>query len=179
MELRKLSPWNWFKKEKEHEHTGLPVSRPETSGAPLTRLHTEIDRMFDDFFRGSGMPDLFQSRWPETSAFLKPKLDISENDEQYKIDVEVPGISEKDIKVDIEGDMLTIRGEKQQENKTDKDKYHCIERSYGSFMRTLNLPSNADTDNINAKFKNGVLTININKTGGEPVSGKTINIEKD
>lgn len=179
MELKKLSPWNWFKKEDEHA-TSYPATRAESQGTPLTRLHTEIDRMFDDFFRGAGMPDIFQGRWPaESTAFLKPKLDISEDDEQYKIAVEVPGISEKDIKVDIEGDMLSIRGEKKQENKTDKDKYHCVERSYGSFMRTLNLPANADTDSIKAKFKNGVLSININKKAGETTSGKTINIEKD
>ncbi|MGD8570353.1 MAG: Hsp20/alpha crystallin family protein [Gammaproteobacteria bacterium] len=178
MELKKLSPWNWFKKEDEHT-TRYPAPGAQPQSAPLTRLHTEIDRMFDDFFRGTGMPDIFQSRWPtETNTFLKPKLDISEDDEQYKIAVEVPGISEKDIKVDIEGDMLSIRGEKKQEYKTEKDKYHCIERSYGSFMRTLNLPANADTDSIKAKFKNGVLTININKKAGEAVSGKTISIEK-
>jgi HSP20 family protein len=179
MELKKLSPWNWFKKEDEHS-TRYPATRSEPQSSPLARIHTDIDRMFDDFFRGAGLPDMFQNRWPmETSTFLKPKLDISEDDEQYQIAVEVPGISEKDIKVDVEGDMLSIRGEKKQENKTEKDKYHCVERSYGSFMRTLNLPANADIDSIKAKFKNGVLTININKKAGEAASGKTINIEKD
>ena len=178
MELKKLSPWNWFKKEHEHS-ANLPVSRTEPFGYPLTRLHTEIDRMFDDFFKRSGFPDIAQSRWPtETAAFLKPKLDISESDEQFKIEVEVPGVSEKDIKVDLEGDTLTIRGEKRQESKTEKDKYHSIERSYGSFMRTLNLPANADPDKIKAKFKNGVLTIDIMKKGGEPTSGKSVTIEK-
>lgn len=178
MELKKLSPWNWFRKEHEH-NANLPVTRNATFGYPLTRLHTEIDRMFDDFLKGSGIPDFGFGRWPtESAAFLKPKLDISETDEQYKIEVEVPGVTEKDIKVDLEGDTLTIRGEKRQESKTEKDKYHSIERSYGSFMRTLNLPANADSDKINAKFKNGVLTISIMKKAGETAGGKTVSIEK-
>ena len=94
---------------------------------------------------------------------LKPALDIQETDKQYKISLEVPGVEEKDIQITLDNDVLLVRGEKRQEQETKDGGFHRVERSYGSFQRALNLPADANQDTIKAAFKNGVLTITMEK----------------
>ena len=168
MELKKLAPWNWFKKEEETGH-GVPVHHNERGGylaerhyAPVLQVHRDIDRIFDSFFRGFDLPLPAAMRPFEVfgeSGLLKPRVDLSATDTAYQLTVEIPGVSEKDVSLDISGDTMTIRGEKRQE-KEEKDKdYYRIERSYGSFQRVLSLPADVDQDHITASFKNGVLTV--------------------
>lgn len=103
IDFKKLAPWNWFKKEQEEQQStaSLPVQRndlPVAGGpvSPILQLHREIDRLFDDAFRGFGFPTLAMPRWPsEWPGLLKPALDIQETDKQYKIALEVPGVEEK------------------------------------------------------------------------------------
>lgn len=103
IDFKKLAPWNWFKKEQEEQQStaSLPVQRndlPVAGGpvSPILQLHREIDRLFDDAFRGFGFPTLAMPRWPsDWPGMLKPALDIQETDKQYKIALEVPGIEEK------------------------------------------------------------------------------------
>jgi len=180
MDLKKLSPWNWFKNENEQNTNALPTTRTENFGFPVTRLHREIDHMFDDFFRGSGFPSWFENRQPlmaKTAQFLKPKLDISETDEKYEVRVEVPGVDKENISIDINKETLTIRGDKRMEKEDKGEKYHSIERSYGSFQRVLTLPSDADRDRIDAKFKDGVLRLSIIKDADKQKATKNIAIE--
>ena len=94
-----------------------------------------------------------------SGSFLKPSVDIKENKKNYKISVEVPGVEESDIKLELVDGSLVIRGEKRQENEDKDEHYHSVERSYGSFQRVLSLPEDVNEDDIDAKFKNGVLTI--------------------
>jgi HSP20 family protein len=170
-DLKKLAPWNWVKSEQEEQKasTSLPVQRHDQalsrgSFSPILQLHREIDRLFDDAFRGFGFPALSMPRLPaDWPAVFKPALDIQETDKQYVITLEVPGAEEKDIQLALDNDVLTVRGEKRQEQETKEGGYHRIERSYGSFQRALNLPENANQDSIKAAFKNGVLTITIDK----------------
>ncbi len=175
IDLKKWVPWNWFKKEQDsgQAEANLPVSKTQTptplppaSLDPLLQLHREVDRLFEDMFRGFGLswPRLALPALPsDWQGMLRPALDIEETDKQYRITLEVPGVDEKDIQLTLEDDVLWIRGEKRQEQEHKDAHYHCVERRYGSFQRALNLPEDADQEAIKASFKNGVLTISIGK----------------
>lgn len=184
-DFKKLAPWNWFKKEQEEQQStatlsvqrnDLPVAGAPAS--PILQLHREIDRLFDDAFRGFGFPALAMPRWSsEWPDMLKPALDIQETDKQYKISLEVPGVEEKDIQITLDNDVLMVRGEKRQEQEKNEGGFHRVERSYGSFQRVLNLPDNADQESIKAAFKNGVLTISMDKREvNAPKQGRSIPI---
>jgi len=184
-DLKKLAPWNWFKNEQEEQQAAasLPVQRsdqPVAGGAvsPILQLHREIDRLFDDAFRGFGFPALAMPRWPaEWPGMLKPAVDIQETDKQYRIALEVPGVEEKDIQITLDNDVMAVRGEKRQEQEKKEGGFHRIERSYGSFQRALNLPGDANQDTIKADFKNGVLTITMDKReASAPKQGRSIPI---
>ena len=145
IDFKKLAPWNWFKNEQQEQQTvsSLPVQRndlPAASGpvSPILQLHREIDRLFDDAFRGFGFPALNMPQWPsDWSGMLKPALDIQETDKQYKITLEVPGVEEKDIQITLDNDVLMVRGEKRQEQEKKEGGFHRVERSYGSFSACL------------------------------------------
>jgi HSP20 family protein len=175
MDLKKLAPWNWFKKEHDDQQAerSLTVRRSDSAEAPasggispVVQLHREIDRLFDEAFRsfGVGFP---VSYWPSVrtgwGSVLRPALDIQETDRQYRISLEIPGVDEKDIQVTLTDDVLVVRGEKRQEQEHGDGQLHWVERSYGSFQRSLNLPDDADQDSIKASFKSGVLTLTIDK----------------
>ena len=129
---------------------------------PFTSLHKEIDRVFHDFGR--------KPMWPaelREKAALAPRIDISETESEIKISAELPGVEQKDVHVELTDDILTISGEKKSEDEEKKDeegrKYYRIERSYGSFQRSLRVPSGIDAANVEAAFKDGVLTVTVAK----------------
>ena len=175
MDIKKLAPWNWFKKEEEEESgANVPVKMkdspsyyPAESGAanPLAQLHREVDRLFENAFRGFGLSPLGSDLLSPLSStgFLKPQVDVGATDKEYSITVEVPGVTEKDVNIEVTNNTMTIRGEKKQE-KEEKDKnYYRVERSYGSFQRVLSLPEDADQGDIRATFKNGILTVKMGR----------------
>lgn len=176
----KLSPWNWLKHEDDKSSEMKPRSDFEW---PMLRMHEEMDRIFDETFRSFGFPSSLRRNgdlWKDIPDFWRPSVDISERDNEYKIAVEIPGVSEKDVKLNVDGDQLVISGEKQQEEKSeDKGKFHRVERRYGSFYRSLALPHDANAQDIHASFKDGVLDIRIprDKTK-EPEAGRSIPINK-
>lgn len=178
MKMNKLAPWNWFKNEEEQQGTMMPVRRDESRkyvSHPLLQIHDEIDRMFNDFFKGFGFPEKsFWSDLPATqTGWLKPTCDIAANDKEYTITAELPGVDEKNIELELVNDTLKIKGEKKQETEEKEKNYYRVERSYGSFQRTLTLPEDSDRDKINATFKNGIMTITIpRKTTGKPPAKK-------
>lgn len=104
-----------------------------------------------------------------------PKVEVKENGKAYSVTIELPGLDEKDVKVQVEDDILTISGEKKVEQ-TD-DKMHYTERSYGSFTRAFTLPADADRDGIAARFAKGVLELEIAKTENPPAQVKQVAIE--
>ncbi len=135
----------------------VPVKREDEN--PFSLLRREMDSLFDNFFRGFDM-EPFERRM----AAFSPKVDVTENDKEIMISAELPGMDEKDIDVSLQNDMLTIKGEKKEE-KEDKGKdYYRMERSYGSFSRTIPLPVEVETDKVDAKFKKGVLTVTLPKS---------------
>jgi HSP20 family protein len=95
-----------------------------------------------------------------------PAVDVAENDKQVTVKVEVPGVDPKDIDVSLEGNYLTVRGEKKSEREEKGENFHRVERSFGSFSRTIELPQNIDSNEVTAENRNGVLAITIAKLEG-------------
>ena len=151
----------------------IPVGRDRGVAAPanpFVSLQREIDRLFDDF-----------ARFPTFAAFgnvkaeLMPNMDVTETDKEIEITAELPGLEEKDVQVNVADNLLTIRGEKTAA-KEEKDKnYRLIERSYGSFERTLELPDGVNADAIKASIAKGVLKVTVPKPA--PAHSKTINVK--
>ena len=135
-----------------------------TSGDPFTAFRREMDRMFEDFLSGFGLPMMRQAGIWE-GGVLAPRIETSETDDEISVSAELPGIDEKDIDATLGGDVLTIRARKEAEREEeDQDRdYHLTERSYGTFLRTLRLPFAVDPEGAEASFRNGVLTITIPK----------------
>lgn len=134
-------------------------------------LQREINRMFDRFFRGfEEEEELKMMKW-------SPRVDISETDDEYIVRADVPGVSKDDIKITIKDNVLTISGEKKQEKETKNENFHRIERVYGSFTRTFTLPSAVKVDKVEARFKDGVLTIKLPKV--EEAKAKEIEVKVD
>jgi HSP20 family protein len=186
MELKKLAPWNWFKKEEEATGAALPVRRsgqalPERRYySPLGQLHQEMDQLFDQFFNGVGPRPAHAGglfRKSLSDGLLKPTLDIGATHKEYAISVEIPGVDQKDIKLEIVDNTLTISGEKKQEKEEKEKGYYRVERAYGSFKRVLSLPEDADQDAIKAKFKKGVLNITLPKKTAAATETKQIEIK--
>lgn len=170
MELKKLIPWNWFKNEEEDAGRALPVkmkhmhNRGGALHSPMQQLHREIDRLFDQTFRGFGLPPFGFERSVEPAmvdGMIKPTLNLGATDSEYSITVEIPGVDEKDLSVEISNDTLTIRGEKKQELEEKDKNYYRMECSYGTFQRVLSLPEDADQESVKAVFKKGVLTVTL------------------
>ena len=120
-------------------------------------LRQEMERVFDRFF---------EPRWDEFEAggAWAPKLDVSETKDAYMVKAEIPGVDQKDLSVSLQNQILTIKGEKHKDKEEKDEKYHRVERSWGEFTRAIALPGAADTENVNATFKDGVLTITLPKT---------------
>lgn len=162
MDLQKWSPWNWFRSEGQDAPAGGEPRRGEL--APLAGMHQELDRWMDGMLRQFGLPSL-DTRFGEMPELLRPRLDITERDDDYLISVEVPGVEEQDIRLTLDNDRLVIEGEKRQESTTKEDRYQRVERSYGSFRRLLDLPSDSQPEGIEATFDKGVLTITVPRSG--------------
>lgn len=124
---------------------------PSAGIGPLLRLHHEIDRLFDDVL---GDPE---RRGGYPMAALAPAVNVSETDQDIYLDAELPGVRDEDVRVDLFGDLLTVRGEKFGE-RADAER-HLAERSFGAFTRTLRLPFAPRPDDVRATFERGVLHV--------------------
>ncbi len=129
---------------------------------PFLSLHREMNRLFDDVFRGSLAAPQGEQSGP--GSMLTPHIDVSETDKEVRICAELPGVKEDDVDVTLDGDVLTIRGEKKFQRTDDKENYHFMERSYGSFQRSLRIPYQVNPDEVKADFENGVLTVRLPKS---------------
>lgn len=139
-----------------------PTKNPLMTGKenlnPFLSLHHDINSLFDDIFF-----DNFSRRSPSHMTISAPKMDALENDKEYKISFELPGIEEKDIELSINNGVLTIKGEMSDKKENKEENYYICERHYGSFERSINLSKNIVAEKAEANFKNGVLTITIPK----------------
>ena len=137
--LRGISAWNPV--------TDLPHE--------IVSMQREIDRMFERF-RGGTHDDNISASW-------NPAVDITEDADKYIVHAELPGVDKKDVKITIQDNVLSFRGEKKQEEEKEDKNYHRIERSYGSFYRSFTLPSTVLSDKIEASYADGILTISLPK----------------
>lgn len=185
MELKKLAPWNWFKHEEDDNHI-IPIKHSEKGNlystqqyAPMLQLHRDVDRFFDQFFRELNLSAIGenQSFIPLVdSGLFKPKVDLSADEQEYALTVEIPGVNEHDVTVNVSGNSMTIKGEKKLEEEKNEIDYYRMERSYGSFQRILSLPEDVDHDGIKAGFKNGILTVTMPRKSIPRAESKQIKI---
>ncbi|MDB6088410.1 MAG: heat shock protein Hsp20 [Gammaproteobacteria bacterium] len=143
----------------------MTPSRSRSSGVtgfnPLMSLNRDINRLFEDFLQPSGLPSLADTA--VATALITPQINVSETDNEIRVTAELPGVDLDDLEVDVMEDMLVIRGDKRLERSNEDENYHFVERAYGSFQRTVQLPFAADPDQVTATFENGVLTIAVPK----------------
>ena len=139
----------------------------------ISRLHDDIDRLFGGFLARDTWTD-FPVR---DDMALLPQLDFKSDDKTYTMSVELPGVAPEDVKIEVNAGALTLSGEKKEEVKED-GRTHVQERRYGSFMRSVTLPEDADCDSIKAVAKNGVLTLEIARKAPEQGKVRSIEVQK-
>lgn len=133
------------------------------------RIRREMDRLWDSFLEGGPM-----RRAADGGEWL-PSIDVSETKSDLVIKAELPGMDPKDIDISMNNGFLTIKGEKKHEREEKDENYHLVERSYGSFTRSVRLPREVQSDKITASFKNGVLRVTLPKS--EEAKKKEIKIK--
>ena len=162
--IRNLLPTVWRRSE-------TPLRRAEES--PFLALHREMNRMFNDFSRGFDLSP-FDGGW---SWGFSPPVDVREDEKEVTVKAELPGMEEKDIEVNLADNGLTIKGEKKAEKEEKgKDNWYR-ETSYGAFHRFIPLPEGLDREKVDARFKNGVLTVTLRRL--EEAKGKKIAIKAE
>jgi HSP20 family protein len=158
---------------------------PQMTKAP-SFLGDDIDHMFDAFARGLASSPFYRravDREPfrhlaKATGTMTPDVDVTETDKEIRVTVELPGMEEKDIDVEMSGDRLTIRGEKKEEREKIEKDYHLSERRYGFFRRSMQLPDTVDSAKVDAQMKNGVLTLVLPKTGAAKSKARKVAIKK-
>ncbi|MCX7994513.1 MAG: Hsp20/alpha crystallin family protein [candidate division WOR-3 bacterium] len=133
----------------------------------LMSLREEMDRLFNTFF-GRSVSEELEGVWV-------PVIDIEEDNENFIVSAELPGLKKEDVKISVRGNLLTISGERKHEAETKNKTYHRVERMYGKFSRTITLPSDVDVNKIKAIYKDGVLHITLPKP--ETMKPKEIEVE--
>jgi HSP20 family protein len=138
----------------------IPFGSPYGGADPILSLHREMNRLFDDVFRAPA------ARGERAGSIVNAQMNVSETDKEIRVSVELPGVRQDDIDIDLHGDLLTIRGEKrfEREQGDEKENYHFVERAYGTFQRSLRLPFEASPEQVTAAFDNGVLTVTVPKS---------------
>jgi HSP20 family protein len=140
------------------------LSQRRENDDPSLALYRQMNSIFDDFFRGFGLPPALVGVQAGTApTVLMPRIDISETDKEIEVIAELPGIDPANVDVMLDDDVLTIRGEKSKEREEKDRDYHVVERTQGNFMRSLALPFSVDPSQVAADFANGVLKITIPK----------------
>ena len=127
----------------------------------IEKARSEMDRLWDTFL--FGRPKI---SWLAEEEEWQPAIDVAETESELVVNVEIPGMDPKDIDVLLSEETLFIKGEKKQEAEEKEADYHLIERSYGTFIRSIPLPAEVQSEKISASYKNGVLTVILPKSEG-------------
>lgn len=165
MDMRNLIPWG------RSTESQAPAVYRETEQNPFLALHREVNRLFDDVFRG------FDLRLPASGRLASwswPSMEVSETDKELRVTAELPGLEEKDIEVVLDDGVLTLRGERRSETE-DKERQYS-ERFYGRFERRIPLSTEVEQDKVNAAFENGVLTVTLPKSARAQATSRRIAI---
>ena len=157
---------------KSEDSSSLTPSRHSPRFGMMRQLSDEMSRFFGNFgftsdLLGTGFDDRFAS----------PQVDVLRRGDELIVRADMPGLSKDNISVDVSGDTLTIRGERREESKEEREGYYWHERSSGSFARRIPLPDNADVDHVSARFENGVLEVHIPAPEHEGSHRRRIDIE--
>ena len=153
--------------------SGREKGEPPSIREPFGSLRRDMERLFEDFSRDFGW------RPPALAgAGVAPRVDVSETETEIRLEAELPGVDEKDVEVVLSDGRLTIKGEKKQDKEEKKKDYHMVERSYGSFARSIGLPFAADPDKVKATFVKGVLSVTVPKPPEVTAKQKKIPIGK-
>ncbi len=146
----------------QDQTTTLPATAPRERSLPSVfgRLRDEIDQLFDDITVPRPMRTMFHLA---PGMGMHPALELQDRKDHYRLAAELPGMEEKDIDIELSDGVLSISGEKRDQSEEKSGDYLMRERSYGSFRRRLTLPGDIDPDSVEAKYRNGVLTVRIGK----------------
>ena len=159
MAIRELVPWR-----RERSPARQSVERD-----PFMALHNDarlaFDRMWDEFWGGR---ERWLAPWSDAWRGFDPKVDVTETEDEVKVAAELPGLGPEDVHVTVTRNVLSIKGEKKHEQEEQGDNWYRTERSYGSFERAISLPQGTDTEQVEAAFDKGVLTVTFGKTGDVP-----------
>ena len=169
-------------KKKDHDQVSVPT---RSQAHPALGLRQGLGNMFDDFFNDFALSPLWNDSWPSLNRGsggglqLSPNVDVTENEDAFKVTAELAGLEEKDIDVILDDDRLTIKGEKEEKKDEKEDNYHISERYYGTFERSFGLPKSVDRDHVKASMKNGVLSVTLPKSKEAKALSKKIAITDD
>ncbi len=150
--------------------SSTPAPQPND---PWRSFRDELDRVFEQFGQTLSPWSLFRG----AESIKLPSVDITEDDKAFMLTAELPGLTAEDVDVSLDGRTLVIKGEKQQETKTEDKSYHLTERTYGSFERSFYLPDGVDSDAINAAVAKGVLTVTLPKVPSAADKTKKIEVK--
>ncbi len=163
----------------------MAEAKSQSLTTPPTALpFADMDRLFNRMMSGwpAAWPAGWPFAWPQSAAGSMrfadhlPKIEVKENGKTYTVTVELPGLDENDIDVEVEDRVLSISGEKKVEHADDKT--HFSERSYGSFTRSFTLPEDADANAVKAQFAKGVLSLEIGKSAVPPANVRKVPVAK-
>jgi HSP20 family protein len=132
-------------------------------GDPFLALHRDVNRLFDDALRGT--PASRGRQQGSSGNIVHAHMNVSETEREIRITAELPGVTQDDVEVTLDDDVLTIRGEKRFGQRDEKESFHFVECSYGTFQRALRLPYPIDPEQVQAHFEHGLLTVTLPKTG--------------
>ena len=169
VDFKSLVPWR-----NNSNKPQLPATR-EDFFDPFVTFRREMDRMFDDFF-GNGAGAL---RPYQVTQGLSPAIDSDDTDKEMVVKAELPGVTEKDVEVNLAGDVLTIKGEKKAEQEEKNGDSYYMERRFGSFARSIRLPFAVKDQDVEAKFSSGVLTVRLPKPADMQKLVRRIEVKTD
>ena len=152
--MKSLVKWDPFKWD---------LSKAPSVWEPFRELEEMHNRLTSFFNRRLPLFEEFPEAEELTVAGWTPRVDVVENDKEYLIDVELPGLKKDEVKVSVQDRVLSISGERKSEKEEKGKKYHRVERTYGAFMRSFTLPTDASGEKLNADFKDGILKVHIPK----------------
>jgi HSP20 family protein len=167
------------KPEKRDQKQSRAIT-PSRQSAEIGRWEHEMERMFEDVFSPRWSPFRSRSLFPWRSpALVMPSVDVDVYEEKDEIvaKAELPGIAKDEIDVNVTDHTLTIRGEKKKDEEVRDENYRYAERSYGTFIRTIELPTDVQTEKAKASFKDGILEIRLPKTEEAKRKEITVNVE--
>lgn len=144
---------------------------------PFRGLRDEVDRLFEDFFRGWARPPWSARGLAPAQGEFSPNVDLKETEKEFTLTAELPGLTKEELDVTIAQDSITLKGERREEKESREGSYHYRETSYGSFQRVIPLPGEIKADKAKATLKDGVLTLTLPKAEPSKATHVKVKVE--